>query len=257
MRDRECNGVADPAGWRTADGRLWFPTGKGLAVIDPAHLHPALPPSALLESVRVDGQPLRIAPSLVLAPGSSRLELAYSAPALRSPERLRFHYRLEGFDRAWNDAGTQRVAQYTNLAPGDYRFIVEAGIDGAWGKAGTIAITLRPRFYQTRWFTVLVIASFVLIICTVPWLRVRQLRARARELDQRVQDAVRELKVLSGLLPICAWCKKIRDDGGYWSRIEAYLSERTDAQFTHGICPECNEKMLAEEGHPQSDVLKR
>jgi hypothetical protein len=58
--------------------------------------------------------------------------------------------------------------------------------------------------------------------------------------------------VLSGLLPICAWCKKIRDDGGYWSKIEAYLSERTDAQFTHGICPECNDKMLAEDGtsHP-------
>jgi hypothetical protein len=252
MRDRECDGAMDPPGWRSHDGRLWFPTVKGIAVIDPAHLHPTPPADALLESVRVDGQPFRLAPSIVLAPGSSRLELAYSAPALRSPERLRFRYQLEGFDHAWNDAGAQRIAQYTNLAPGNYQFIVEAGIDGAWGKAGTIAITLRPQFYQTRWFMVLAIASAVLVIVAVPWLRVRQLRARARELDQRIKDAVSELKVLSGLLPICAWCKKIRDDGGYWSRIEAYLSERTDAQFTHGICPDCDAKLAADESQNRS-----
>jgi ligand-binding sensor domain-containing protein len=252
MRDRECDGSMDPPGWRSHDGRLWFPTVRGIAVIDPAHLHATTPADALLESVRVDGQPFRLAPSIVLEPGSSRLELAYSAPALRSPERLRFRYRLEGFDRAWNDAGAQRIAQYTNLAPGDYRFIVEAGIDGAWGKAGTIAITLRPQFYQTRWFMVLAIASTVLVIVAVPLLRVRQLRARARELDQRIKDAVSELKVLSGLLPICAWCKKIRDDGGYWSRIEAYLSERTDAQFTHGICPDCDAKLAADESQNRS-----
>ena len=113
--------------------------------------------------------------------------------------------------------------------------------------AGRTPATLRPLFYQTRWFLVVALVSLVLAIVAVPLLRVRQLRARARELDARVQEAVRELKVLSGLLPICAWCKKIRDDGGYWSKIEAYLSARTDAQFTHGICPECDAKLIAEE----------
>jgi ligand-binding sensor domain-containing protein len=247
MRDRECNGAIEPAGWRGRDGRLWFPTAKGLAVIDPAHLHPARPPTALLENVRVDGQSHALVPALELAPGSSRVELGYTAPALRSPERLRFRYKLDGFDSMWNDAGSQRVAQYTNLAPGSYTFVVEAGADGKWGAAGTMAIKLRPQFYQTRWFIVLAVLSVVLAAVSVPLLRVRQLRARARELDQRVQEAIRELKVLSGLLPICAWCKKVRDDGGYWSKIEAYLSARTDAQFTHGICPECNDKMLADE----------
>jgi ligand-binding sensor domain-containing protein len=251
MRDRECNGAIEPSGWRARDGRLWFPTAKGLAVIDPAHLHPAQPPTALLESVRVDGQGHSLVPTLELAPGSSRVELGYTAPALRSPERLRFRYKLDGFDSTWNDAGAQRMAQYTNLAPGGYRFVVEAGADGKWGAAGKMAITLRPQFYQTRWFFVLALVSVVLAIVAVPLLRMRQLRARARELDERVQEAIRELKVLSGLLPICAWCKKVRDDGGYWSKIEAYLSARTDAQFTHGICPECNDKMLAEEGTSQ------
>ncbi|HEX3482187.1 MAG TPA: two-component regulator propeller domain-containing protein [Kofleriaceae bacterium] len=254
MRDRECNGAYDPAGWRTRDGRLWFPTGKGLVVIDPAHLHASRPPGALIASVRVDGELLPAQRELVLQPGSGRLELAYTAPALRGPVRLRFRYRLEGFDHQWIEAGAQRLAQYTNLLPGDYKFIVEAGLDDQWGAAGTIAIVLPPRFYETGWFYALAVLSLALGIVAVPLLRVRQLRTRARELDQRVQEAIGELKVLSGLLPICAWCKKIRDDRGYWSKIEAYLGARTEAQFTHGICPECTEKMLAEESFGRSSI---
>ncbi|HSR96197.1 MAG TPA: two-component regulator propeller domain-containing protein, partial [Kofleriaceae bacterium] len=193
MPDRECDGSMDPAGWKSRDGRLWFPTVKGVAVIDPAHLHPTPPADALIDGVRVDGQPLRFRDSLTLVPGSSRLEIAYTAPALRYPERLRFRYRLDGFDSGWNDAGAQRVAQYTNLAPGDYRFIVEAGRDGAWGRAGAIAVTLRPHFYQTRGFRVLAIAFIVLAIVSLPLLRIRQLRARGREMAQRISEAVREL----------------------------------------------------------------
>jgi ligand-binding sensor domain-containing protein len=89
MRDRECNGAIYPAGWRAHDGRLWFPTGKGLAIIDPAHLHPARPPGALVESLRVNGHPQRIAAALDLAPGSTRLELGLSLIHITEPTRLR------------------------------------------------------------------------------------------------------------------------------------------------------------------------
>jgi len=247
MRDRECNGAVDPAGWRTRDGRLWFPTAKGLVAIDPAHLRARPPPSALVDSVRVDGAPHRLGDRLAIPPGSTRLELGYTAPALRGADRVRFRYRLDGFDHAWNDAGTQRAAQYTNLPAGDYRFVVEAGLDGAWGNAGAIALTLEPQFFQNGWFYALAILAIALTIIAVPIVRVRTLQRRARELDHRVQQAVGEIKVLSGMLPICAWCKKIRDDQGYWSKLEAYLSAHTDAQFTHGICPDCTTKMLADE----------
>ena len=252
MRDRECNGVADPAGWRTGDGRLWFPTSKGLVVIDPAHLRQREAPRALIESIQVNGKSQPVAGALVLPAGSPRLEVRYTAPALRGPERLRFRYKLEGFEPEWIQAGAQRAAQYTNLPPGEYRFVVAAGVDDRWGAEGALAMTLPPRFYQTRWFDAAALLGLVLAIAAVPLLRVRQLRARARELDKRVQEAVGELKVLSGLLPMCAWCKKIRDDQGYWSRIEAYLSARTDAQFTHGICPDCTKKMIAEESFGRS-----
>jgi ligand-binding sensor domain-containing protein len=247
MRERECNGVADPAGWRTRDGRLWFPTSNGVVVIDPAHLHDRKPPQALIENVRVNGRSQPTTGSLVLPAGSPRLELGYTAPALHGQFRLRFRYRLDGFDSDWNESSTQRIAQYTNLPPGDYRFVIEAGIDDKWGAPAALAFTLPPLFYQTSWFYALALLSLVLAIIAVPMMRVRRLRARARELDQRVQAAIGELKVLSGLLPICGWCKKIREDRGCWSKIEAYLSAHTDARFAHGICPECTDKMLIEE----------
>ena len=66
---------------------------------------------------------------------------------------------------------------------------------------------------------------------------------KQEQLVLRLQSALDNIKILSGLLPICAWCKKIRDDGGYWKKVEDYIKEHTDASFTHGICPECLKKV--------------
>jgi hypothetical protein len=67
-------------------------------------------------------------------------------------------------------------------------------------------------------------------------------RQAEEQLQERVQQALQEVKVLSGLLPICAWCHCVRDDSGYWERIEAYVSEHSEASFTHSICPDCAKK---------------
>lgn len=63
------------------------------------------------------------------------------------------------------------------------------------------------------------------------------------EANDELTKALAEVRTLSGLLPICASCKKIRDDSGYWEQIEEYITERSDAQFSHGICPECMKKL--------------
>ncbi len=68
---------------------------------------------------------------------------------------------------------------------------------------------------------------------------------RNRLVDQ-LQSALAEVKVLSGFLPICMSCKKIRDDQGYWNQLEAYISEHSDAEFSHGVCPDCSKRYLAE-----------
>jgi predicted RNA-binding Zn-ribbon protein involved in translation (DUF1610 family) len=67
-----------------------------------------------------------------------------------------------------------------------------------------------------------------------------------KKLMVQVEKSLKEIKTLQGLIPICAWCKKIRDDQGFWKSVEAYIEEHTAAEFTHGMCPECGEKAIAE-----------
>jgi GAF domain-containing protein len=73
-----------------------------------------------------------------------------------------------------------------------------------------------------------------------------------RRVSTHLADALDRVKTLQGLLPICAWCKRIRDDEGYWSQVEAYFHKSTGADFTHGICPQCSEKAQAEWQHKRS-----
>lgn len=74
----------------------------------------------------------------------------------------------------------------------------------------------------------------------------REKEKSQQKLIQELQEALAEIKTLKGLIPICASCKKIRDDKGYWNQLEAYISAHTDAVFSHGLCPECAEKVRAE-----------
>ena len=81
------------------------------------------------------------------------------------------------------------------------------------------------------------LAMFLSVALAVSKLRLVQ--AQQAELIRQLQDAMSRVRVLSGLLPICAWCKKIRDDKGYWEQVDTYLQRHTDTQFTHGMCPDC------------------
>jgi hypothetical protein len=68
------------------------------------------------------------------------------------------------------------------------------------------------------------------------------LEEEREKLIKELQNALTEIKTLSGLLPICSYCKKIRDDKGYWNQIESYIHKHSDTEFSHGICPECAKK---------------
>ena len=74
---------------------------------------------------------------------------------------------------------------------------------------------------------------------TTPITGPKKAEQEREKLIQELQETLQKVKTLSGLLPICAWCKKLRDDEGYWKSVEEYLGEHTRAEFTHGICPEC------------------
>ena len=140
-------------------GQLWFATDQGLAWTDPARLaRNSVPPPVSIRSLKVDGKIYAVGPGTIALPAnSSRVQIDYSALSLTDAAQNRFRYRLEGTGDGWFDAGTERHALYTNLAPGQYRFhVIAANNDGLWNDRGaTLALDIAPAFYQTSWFRIL------------------------------------------------------------------------------------------------------
>jgi ligand-binding sensor domain-containing protein/signal transduction histidine kinase len=193
---RECSSGSQPAACRTSDGRLWFPTTKGLAYVNPAELKPnQQPPLVMIESVLVDGQEQKTnrlnsawQPSIVIPPGHDRLEIHYTGLDFSAPNEVRFKYRLEGHETAWTEAGDTRVAFYNKLPPGDYRFQVEAGNeDGKWNETGSmLAVTVQPQFWQTGWFRAVAILGLLgIIAAVVRYLSTQKLQRQLQELKQQ------------------------------------------------------------------------
>lgn len=144
---------------RDANGRLWFARGGALTSVTPTHLADALRPPlqwVRIEGVITDDGAVHDLSDSVLSSSTRRIEINYTALALTAPNRIRFRYRLDGFDADWVDAGTRRQAFYTNLVPGTYVFRVEATAnDGRWGDSSAAAVwrfRREPRFVQTRAF---------------------------------------------------------------------------------------------------------
>jgi ligand-binding sensor domain-containing protein len=249
MKTDECFGAWQPAGWKTHDGHLWFATRKGAVMIDPKTFKGNyLSPAVLIEHVVVDQKTFPVDQFAAFSAGTEKLEFHYTALSFLVPKRVRFRYKLEGYDREFVEAETRRVAYYTNLPPGQYRFIVQAcNNDGLWNRTGaSFAFALAPHFYQTSWFGVVLLIALGGVVFAIIRLRTRQLLKREKDLEERVRDAMANIKTLSGLIPICANCKKIRDDKGYWDQLEGYIQTHSEATFSHGICPDCAKKLYPE-----------
>ena len=155
----ECSEGLQPAGGQTPDGRLWFPTSKGLVVVNPneVRVNPLPPPMALEEMLIDDELETNTAAPLVIAPGHNRLEFHYTGLSLVAPEKVRFKFRLEGLEKKWVEAGTKRAANYNFVPPGHYTFhVIACNNDGIWNETGVaLPFTLLPHFWQTWQFHVL------------------------------------------------------------------------------------------------------
>lgn len=158
MLNAECNGGRQPAGLKTRDGKLWFPTQDGVAIIDPEAIpFNPLPPPVVIESATLSGANVPLTGDLKIEPGQSNLEIRYTGLSFIKPEQIRFRYRLEGLDADWTEAGIRRSAYYPYLPPGDYTFkVIATNADGVWNLQGeSLRITVVPPFYRTVWFIVL------------------------------------------------------------------------------------------------------
>lgn len=197
LRSAEGSGGAQPGAWRSRDGRLWFPTSRGVVALDPATMpRNELPPNAIVEEILADQRPVGSGAQARLAAGTKSLEVRYTGLSLIAPSRVRFRYRLDGFDDGWVDAGTRRTAFYTNLRPGRYTFrVMASNNDGVWSnEAATSTLTLDPYFYQTMLFRALLVLALVGVAVAIYRLRVRQLHVRERELTRLVHDRTRALQ---------------------------------------------------------------
>jgi signal transduction histidine kinase len=187
---------------RDSEGRLWFATVNGVVHVDPIRATASIPlPIISLRATTADGEAIGDNPFVM--PGTRTLALQYFGLNLTSPERVIYRYRLEGFDRSWQEAGRRTEAIYTRLAPGDYTFSVMASNgDGVWSAPVSLrTFTVLPSFYQRWWFAALVVVFLVLIVAIAHFARVRQLsRLMTARFDERLAERTRVARELHDTL---------------------------------------------------------
>jgi diguanylate cyclase (GGDEF)-like protein len=189
LRSHECMD-GGPGATKSRDGVLWFATSKGVARINPEGDWPPLVPSrVILESLLVN-QKATALHDPTLPAGVRNLEFRYTAPSFIAPEKVRFRYRLEGYDQGWIFAGPRRAAYYTNVRGGEYRFVVEATLDPAhWrGQETTYSFVVKKSFLETRW--PYLFAAILVALAGAGIQRGRQ-RAHFRRLEDRERELTR------------------------------------------------------------------
>lgn len=197
LRSRETVYGSTASSWKDTDGKLWFATIMGAALIDPAKIvtNPVAP-SVCIEAVTFDGRAISGTGRLALGSGAGSLHISYTAPSFVAPARMQFRYRLIGFDRDWVAVGNRREAWYTNLPPGKYTFEVQAAnSDGVWNTTGArLDLVLRPPPSQTP----LAYAAYVLTAFGLVWLivrlRTRRLVRNRGELNRLVAERTAQLE---------------------------------------------------------------
>jgi ligand-binding sensor domain-containing protein len=208
MLTSDAGGTSQPGSCRSADGLLWFATAQGLVVVDPARVRKdAHPPPVYVDGIRAGSVvDAGLTGAVVLPPGGGRqVEIAYTAASYVAPERIDFRYRLGGHDREWVEAGNRRVAYYTNLRPGRYRFEVRArNHDGVESPAAAgLELVIRPWLWQTRGFGVGAFALVLAGVVAVHRARLRAIRAAeraalARSLHDQLAGKLAALVKLAG-----------------------------------------------------------
>jgi signal transduction histidine kinase len=206
LRSTECNGGQMPSAWRDHAGRLWFATVDGVVRVDPRDATDHAPPPLIIEQVSSGSETIDLPPpgaDLVLPPGNrGELAIRYTAINLTDASQLQFRYRLQGPDQPWVEAGSRRVAYYTNLPPMRHRFQVQARIAGSsWGEPGaTLSLLVEPRFHETWWFLCLVVLALISLALAAHRARVATLRRRQRRLQQLVAERTQELAEVNATL---------------------------------------------------------
>ena len=196
----QCSGGLQPASCKLADGRICFTTGKGLVIVNPAETKVnRLPPPVLIEDIVAGGHSLAQNPDakspLKIPPGLQRFEFHFTGLSFIAPEKMQFQYRLEGWEKDWqNAASDKRVAPYSYIPPGSYTFHVRAcNSDGVWNQAGaSVALIVLPHFWQTWWSRALGVLAAIAAVAGIVLFITRRRMRRKLEVIRRQQAVERE-----------------------------------------------------------------
>ncbi len=202
MSAKECTGATHSI--ISSSGKLWIPTIGGVSVFYPEKIKTnPTPPPVYITSLMADSREEISSSQIEIAPGKLRYIFQYTALSLVSPGKIRFRYKLEDVDDEWIDAGTDRQAEYTNLRPGNYTFrVLASNSDGVWNEEGaSIHFSVKPFFYQTTWFYLIVALSLGSLLYFIYKWRIRvvekrnaELRKLNNELDRFVYSASHDLR---------------------------------------------------------------
>ena len=188
----------------TSDGRVWFSSGVVVQMLDPSRISQSdRPAAASVESLIVDRKEFAAIDNLEVGPHVRDLQIDYTSPTLSIPQKVKFRYKLEGYDDDWHEAGPRRQAFYTDVPPRKYTFrVMAANSDGVWNeRAATLTFSIAPAYYQTTWFRAVSAVSFVALLWAAHRYRMRRVQhAFALTLDARVGERTRIARELHDTL---------------------------------------------------------
>jgi ligand-binding sensor domain-containing protein/signal transduction histidine kinase len=173
-------------------GRIWFSMSRGLSVVDPSQLINDSPPAIVhLEGISADGNPINLGSSIRIPPSHKRITFSYTGLSLAQPERIRFRYFVDGFDRDWSGPVAGREAVYTNLGPGSYKFrLISSNSNGIWnGSESTILFQVEPALWQTWWFRSACLLAAGLLMLFIYRLRLHRLK---HQMNVRFEERLAE-----------------------------------------------------------------
>jgi signal transduction histidine kinase/ligand-binding sensor domain-containing protein len=173
-------------------GGIWFSTNRGLSFVSPTSMKfDSAPPLVHVDGISVDGRLIHLGEQIRVRPPYQKVTLIYSGLSLSFPTRVRFMYRLDGFDQSWTEPTSAREATYTNLESGQYRFhVVASNSDGVWNSTEAILpFEVEPVLWQTWWFRVSCVVAFLVLLWALYQLRLRQV---ARQFNIRLEERVSE-----------------------------------------------------------------
>jgi ligand-binding sensor domain-containing protein/serine phosphatase RsbU (regulator of sigma subunit) len=189
---------------KASDGKLWIPTIRGVAVLNPYETDVSnFPPPIAFDFIKVDYEDVPLNGDIIIPAGNQRIEIKFTGLSYKAPYNIQFKHQLENFDKDWIVVGRRREAFYTNLPPGEYEFKVAASnTDGVWSNPKTIKIIKLPYFWQTIWFWIIAFFGVIGIILIILKWRIQSIARQNQILEKLVEERTEQVRKQSAEIEV-------------------------------------------------------